>query len=333
MATAITEVLVTPVGEELASVDPTDPYRYGWRYVRRDREDGTFEMEQVPLTLEDVLHPQVGDHVTHSDAHQRRRRYLCDVLEARLADDPNAVVLDDVRIAWDVPDLRPHGPDIAVIFGVRERKNWSTFDVAAEGVRPTLIIEITSPETASIDRSTKLDEYEMAGVPLYVIVDGVSLRKQPTPRLLAYQQTPDGYQSLAPDERGWLWLAPVRVWLGIVDGEIVCYDEAGQPLGDYRALAEALELETRARAEAERRAAAEAQTRTEAERRAAAEAQARAEAERRAAVEAQARAEAERRTAVEVQARADAERRAAAAEARLRELEAKLGRMGDAEPS
>jgi Uma2 family endonuclease len=230
--------------------------------VRQDRADGTFVMEQVPLTLEDVLHPQEGDQVTHSEAHQRRRRYLVNVLEAQLARDPTAVVLDDVRIAWDHPDLKPHGPDISVIIGVRARKNWSTFDVATEGVRPALIIEITSPETASIDRSNKLEEYDLAGVPLYVIVDTVMLRKEPALRLLGYTQTPDGYQVLPPNERGWLWLEPVRIWLGVERHEIVCYDEGGTPLGDYRALAEVLARETQARGEAERRAtAAEARIR------------------------------------------------------------------------
>src|SRR5688572_16019942 len=129
MATTTVEVLVTPGFGETDGVDPADPYRYGWRYVRRDHEDGTYLMEQVPLTLEDVLHPQEGDQVTHSAAHERRARYLCDVFEARLSGDPTAVVLADVRIAWDVPDLGAHGPDVAVILGVRERKNWSTFDV------------------------------------------------------------------------------------------------------------------------------------------------------------------------------------------------------------
>jgi Putative restriction endonuclease len=141
-----------------------------------------------------------------------------------------------------------------VIIGVRVRKNWSTFDVASEGVRPALIIEITSPETASIDRSNKLEEYDLAGVSLYVIVDTVMLRKEPAQRLLGYIQTPSGYQVLPPNERGWLWLAPVRTWLGVEQNEIVCYDEAKNPLGDYLTLAEALMAETQARLEAERRA-------------------------------------------------------------------------------
>jgi len=262
------EVLVTPAFDNGTATDPSDPYRYGWRYVRRDREDGNFVMDQIPLTLEDVLHPEEGDQVTHNDAHQRRRRYVCNVLEAQLAHDPTAVVLDDVRVAWDTPELRPHGPDIAVIIGVRERKNWSTFNVATEGVRPALIIEITSPETASIDRSIKLQEYELAGIPLYIMIDGVASRKQPALRLVGYTQTPSGYQMLAPNAQGWLWLAPARTWLGIADNEIVCYDEAGQPLGDYQTLAATLVAETQARAAAERRAETETQARAAAERRA-----------------------------------------------------------------
>lgn len=254
MTTTTVEVLTSPAVGARHALDPADPFRYGWRYVRVDHLDETHEMRQQPLTLEDVLHPEEGDLVTHSDAHQRRRRYLCNALEAQLARDSTAVVLDDVRVAWDMADLKPHGPDIAVVLGVRERKNWSTFDVAREGVRPALIIEITSPETASIDRSNKLEEYDIAGVPLYIIVDTVMLRKEPTLRLLGYAQTANGYQVLPPDERGRLWLAPAKLWLGVEQNELVCYNEAGEPLGDYQDLATALAEESAARTAAEQRA-------------------------------------------------------------------------------
>ena len=55
--------------------------------------------------------------------------------------------------------------------------------------------------------------------------------------------------------RGRLWLALVNLWLGVVENELVCYDAAGLALGDYRALASALAVETHARAEAEQRVA------------------------------------------------------------------------------
>ena len=233
---------------------PDDPFLYGWRYVHHTDPYGGDQFDQIPLTLEDVLHPEEGDFIVHSEAHERRNLYLYDVFGARLADDPSAVVLHDVRVAWDLPGLKAHGPDLAVIFGVRERKNWSTFNVATEGVRPTLIVEITSPETAALDRSAELEEYNLARVPLYLIVDTLPFAGQPRLLVLGYRQGPHGYQPIAPDEHGRLWLDPLRLWIGVANNEIVCYDEAGQPLGDYRALTAALTAETAARADAERRA-------------------------------------------------------------------------------
>src|SRR5215212_589554 len=246
MATTIPQSQIPPSAD--------DPFRYGWRYVKHVDADGVTTFEQVPLTLEDVLHPQEEDFIVHSERHQRRLNYLYDVATAQVASDPTTVVLADVRIAWGIPGLGAHGPDLAVIFGVREHKNWGTFDVAVEGVRPEVIVELTSPETARLDRSDKLDEYDLAGVPFYVIVDAVTTRSQPKLRLLGYERGPSGYQVLVPDERGRLWLPPIRIWLGIENDEIVCYNEHDQPLGDYRALALALGAEAEARAAAERRA-------------------------------------------------------------------------------
>lgn len=138
--------------------------------------------------------------MTHSDVHQRICIYLFNVFRGLLVSTPAAVVLHDVRVAWDTPDVKPHGPDLAVILGVHEHKNWSTFDVAEEGVRPVLLVEVTSPETRHIDLTTKLEEYDLAGVPFYVIVDIVQRRGQSIPGLLGYRQTPSVYAVLAPDE-------------------------------------------------------------------------------------------------------------------------------------
>lgn len=276
MAVTPTTTLETPPTptREAAALPQADPYRYGWRDVRRTSPEGHEEWVRVPLTREDILHPQVGDFRMHSYDHERFCVYLHNVLTAQLAGEPEAVVLHDVRVAWDDPDLKAHGPDIAVIFGVRERRNWSTFDEAEEGTRPTLIIEVTSPGTRSVDLVDKLDEYEQVGVALYVIVDTYQRKEKTARRLLGYQLTPDGYVVLAPDERGRLWLEPVGLWLGLRDNEVECYDKAGDVIGDYAHV-------MAVRVQAEARAAAEAQARAEAEERAAAEAQARAELEGR----------------------------------------------------
>ncbi|MGQ9547911.1 MAG: Uma2 family endonuclease [Roseiflexus sp.] len=276
-----------------------DPFRYGWRIVRRAIGDGYFDEELVPLRLIDLLHPEEGDQVLCNYDHQRRVRYFANVFLARVASRPDAVVLSDVRIAWDIPDLRPHGPDIMVIFGVAAVRNWSTFDVAQEGVRPTLILEVTSPDTRRFDLYEKVDHYDLAGVPYYVIVDAVERRGTPMVRVLGYERAGTAYRMMTPDARGWLWLAPLHVWIGVRDGEVYCFDEQGQQLGDYADLVMMVVESEQRVAEALAEAKAQAQAWIQAE------ARARAEAEARAA-EARARAE---------------------AEARLRALEAELRRL------
>ena len=53
-----------------------DSFRYGWRYVRVERPDGRVDFDQVPLTLEDVLFPEVGDFIVQSTPHNRDVVYL-----------------------------------------------------------------------------------------------------------------------------------------------------------------------------------------------------------------------------------------------------------------
>src|SRR5438876_5263179 len=97
---------------------PEQEFPYGWRYVKRTRPDGTEELEQVALTLEDVLHPQEGDVIPENKPHEADRRYLTDVFESRLAERPGALVTSDLLIHWGVEDMRDHSPDVAVFVGL-----------------------------------------------------------------------------------------------------------------------------------------------------------------------------------------------------------------------
>ncbi len=240
--------------EEMPNTSETSRYRYGFRYVLRRLPDGDEVYDCVPLTLDDVLHPQIGDYVLTSDYHNQVCVYLYNVLRARVAHDPTAVVFHDLIIYWDVPDLRQHGPDIAVVAGVKAKRRWESFNVAEEGVRPALIIEVTSPATRRTDMYDKLIEYDRAGVPTYIIIDIVRRKEAIALRLFGYQQSPDGYTVLPPNEQGRLWLEAVGLWLGIEEEQVLLYDSAGHPLGDYTAVAIA-QAESEARAAA---AAAEA---------------------------------------------------------------------------
>jgi colicin import membrane protein len=285
--------------------DP-DPFRYGWRYRTETRPDGTRAVRQVPLTLEDVLHPQLGDVIVENSDHKKNCGYLEYVLRWRLARDPSALVLADCGVYWDVPGLGHHSPDVSVIFGVRERRErWSSFDVAEQGVRPTLLIELTSPATRNLDLVDKVRDYHRAAVPHYVIVD--EEREGEPLRVLGYRYTPEGYVAVALDGQGRMPLEGLGLLLGVRGSRVVLFDAAsGEEVGDYDSVCRALEAEALARRAAEGQAAAERD-------------RAQAEALARRAAEGQAAAERGR-----AQAEALARR---AAEQRLRELEAEMRRL------
>lgn len=268
-------------------------FRYGWRYIRRV-SNGHEEWERVPLTEDDVLHPQMGDYVVQSPVHQSICHYLLTVLSSRVQPIPGGLVLNDVGVEWGVPGLRHHAPDLSVFAGVWERPQEGILDLKASGGRVLLVIEVTSPATrhldvasAQPDAKTRFRHYAWAGIPLYIIVDAARRGKGPL-TIFGYELTEDGYKPLPLNEQGWLWMAPVEMWLGTRENEVVCFDEHGVEIRDYnKEQAARLAAEERAReeqaarlAEQAARLAAEEQAREEQAARLAAEERAR-ELERR----------------------------------------------------
>ena len=52
---------------ELVEAPPADdPFRYGTRFSRRRRPDGSYELLRLPLTLWDLLHPQMDDKIVQA---------------------------------------------------------------------------------------------------------------------------------------------------------------------------------------------------------------------------------------------------------------------------
>lgn len=258
-----------------------DPWRLGWRYVERQDADGAVRVEQVPLTERDLLFPQLGDFIVNRTPHHQDLGYLYGVFKNRLKDKPDAVVLGDCRVDFNLPGVEPLGPDVIVLREARRKEHdWGTFDIQAEGARPVLVIEITSPDTRKNDFGVKRNYYEQAGVANYVIVDVRENKAgERELRLLGWRHAPSGWEELPLNERGWLWLEPVQLWLGTGPADeqrpyvhVACYE------GDHRRINTWAE-EVHARAAAEARADAEAKTRADAETIAALERQ-RADAER-----------------------------------------------------
>ena len=89
----------------------------------------------MPLTLEDVLHPEVGDIIVQSDPHDSdlATSRPCSRRGSRTI--RTAVVLSDCQVDFNIPGVKPLCPDLAVFFGVRRRIEWSSFNVAEEGAQ------------------------------------------------------------------------------------------------------------------------------------------------------------------------------------------------------
>lgn len=232
-----------------------DPFRFGWRYVQQIGPDGSKVSVQVPLTLDDVLHPREGDHIPENTQQSRDCRYLAGVLEWRLADNPHAVVFNDCLINWGVRGLRNHSPDISVFEGVTDpNRDRPSFAVAQEGARPILVVEIVSPDAhdrqaRDNDVVTKVREYYRARVPLYVIVDQ---EREDGPRgIVGYRRGARKYVAMPLDGQGRLLLEPVRLLMGLRDEKVVCWDaDTGEEISNFTAMAQARQAAEAALAEA-----------------------------------------------------------------------------------
>jgi Uma2 family endonuclease len=333
----------------------TNPFYYGWRYVNRWLPDGRVEVDQVPLTLEDVLHPQEDDVIPERPLHELERGYLAGVFRTRLPGLNNGLVLSDCLVDFGYEDVRSLSPDVSVFEDVRTPPdlNRGTFRLGEHGGHCLLVIELVSPHTRENDVDRKPPEYHRVCVPLYIIVD--QEREGGPRKILAYENRPDGFALIPLDSRNRFLIGPLGVCLGLKEGRLVCYDtSSGRELGDYQQVSRELdETEERARQEAEARKQAEEKARLEAEARHAAEEkarqegegrrlaetarqhaqeEARQEAEARRLAEEQARQEAAARQQAQEQARQEAEMRARLEE-RMREMEAELRRVrGEPQP-
>jgi colicin import membrane protein len=290
----------------------TDPFFYGWRYVTRQTPHGEV-IEQVPLTEEDILHPQEGDFIVHNAAHDRDVRYLQAIIEDRIADQPEKLLLCDHRVLWDSPELGAYGLDLILFDQVKEPWNphRGTLPVWGIGAEPVLAIEVTSPSTRHTDLTKKVDHYYRAGIPLYIIVDHDDKEDEehPAVRVLAYQAGPNGYVPV-PEQAGGVWVEPLGVWLRAEGDRVWCWDQQGHRIPDLRQ-----------QRDEERRRAEELQRQAEEQRRRAEELQRQAEEQRRRAEELQRQAEEERRQAEEERLKR------LALEEKLRQLEQKLQRL------
>ncbi|HEX6903667.1 MAG TPA: Uma2 family endonuclease [Thermoanaerobaculia bacterium] len=261
---------------EPTSSPGADPFPYGWRIRHVRLPSGEVAEQQIPLTPEDLLDPQLGDVVVQSVDHYWEAHDVAGPLRDHYASREDVLVASDVKLLWGIQDLKEPAPDVAVIFGIRDKKaERESFNCVAEGTRPSLVIEVVSSKDAEVRRNDYVDKvriYEQAGVPEYIILDPPSRLTKNRFLLTGYRLEVGGkYQPIQPDPKGFLLSKTTNLLFGAAeDGQTLQVIDAatGERLLTSLEVKEAQQREAEARKQAEERAAQETARRKEAEERA-----------------------------------------------------------------
>ena len=263
-----------------------DPFRLGFRWRRTIAPDGREDLEQIPLTPEDLVYPQEGDHVSQGLPHFSFLHPQADALRRHLEKRPGIVVTSDVLLVLR-HDGKTCSPDVAVIEGdVDTSKIKGAVNLEAVGGRLAFAFEAVSTSEKEIedkDLEKNVVRYAKEGVEEYFTVYPQAERQ--VRDLVGRRLEKGAYVEIAPDAQGRAYSEKLDLFFEI-DAEseklVVIDARTGQRLliSDEE---EAGRLEAEAaleEAEAARRQEAEA--RRQAQGRAEQEAEARRQAEERA---------------------------------------------------
>ncbi len=244
-----------------------DLFPFGFRTRRSPGPNGEPVGEWIPLTVDDLLDPQMGDEIPQTQAHSTSLLRLFYFLSWYYELREDVTVTFDMKMFWGIPGLKEPSPDIAVIPGARKIGSRESFDVVKEGVRPGLIIEVVSdlaPELRRHDHVDKVEIYQQVGIPEYLILDPPTDFTQGL--WTGYRLGPDRcYRRIEPDREGRLSSETTGLLFGVdTDGKahLFCDARTGERLLDPH---ERLRRRDQARRDAEECAVREAEARRAAE--------------------------------------------------------------------
>ncbi|MDA1016981.1 MAG: Uma2 family endonuclease [Planctomycetota bacterium] len=216
---------------------------YGRRYIRRVTDDGDVAYDEVPLALDDLLHPEEEDELVAVLGHSQDCGRLSTGLDRLTPPNKTFVVLEDVNVDLGLPGVKPIRPDVGVfeVAAIPDGlSDMGTFHMKRHAAVPVLFIEVTSGSTRPNDLGPKFRMYEQAKVQQFIVVDRV--HPSGTGRLAGFEYRGQGLVELQPDLHGRFWLAAFDLWIGLEDGVAVLYDANGL-VPDSEGLAKQLEDE------------------------------------------------------------------------------------------
>lgn len=258
------------------------------RYV--EMPDGSLEQQEIPLTPEEFLDPQIGDTMVQGRLHITAVYFLFGMLTRRFQNRPDVAVLCDLKHLMG--PRRGPAPDISVVMGVPDLAiDIESYDLrSGDNVPPSLIIEVVSPSDSRIRRTdevTKVELYERIGVREYLLLD---LPRRGNRRRLSWHghrlDRRGRYARIEPDLRGRIHSEttglvfgadPTESWIEIFDARtgqrLLTSDEeaeegrrrAEQAVKQAEQAVKQAEGSARRAKEAARRAEEEAKARREAE--------------------------------------------------------------------
>ena len=271
----------------------------GWREIITTSADGQEALVRIPLTDEEILHPEEGFVMPETTDHERISTDLRNMLLAWSLRHVEMTVYHDLIFAWDHPEVGNFTPDIAVVPNVRNPDaNRGKFYVASEETRPCLVIEVVSPISRKGDRVTKVRDYARVGIREYVYIDVRRGKRGIVDEIAGFRLMGDSYAPIMIDEDGAIFCETVGLRIGIADGIVWAEDiETGEDLLSHVEAMQAL-LHAQEQAQMAEERAEVAEERAEA---------------------------AEQRILAEIEARRASEVRLADLEAQLRALQAKNG--------
>lgn len=233
--------------------------------VRNFSPEETWDIE-LPAYLQSVNLPEEDGEPLESNWHRAQIGLLIETYQQFRGQDKDYYAGGNMFIYYSSEQVRNRdyrGPDFFVVLhvdGSKDRKFWVVWE--EHGRYPNLIIELISPRTRRVDRTTKKQLYaETFRTPEYIHYDPDELV------MTAFRLQGAEYIDLTPDAHGRFWSEELKLWIGPWEGEYLGYNHIW--LRFYTSKGELVltkgEAEAR-RAEAEaRRAAAEAQRATSAE--------------------------------------------------------------------